>query len=463
MPEKYHIDTRNTPPLHKMVGKYGIIDWNEDCSHCQTCVKDKCVYLLYEEEEKRLKEVEEFIDYLYDCEGCLQCIQNCTKGLLSRAVNPEFERLGNDYWTPDIILTTWYQAETGRIPVSGAGYDGPFVGEGFDSMWTDMSEIVRPTRDGIHGREYISTVVDIGGKKEHLEFNDNKNISSGEIETISIPAPIILQYSPWHKKYESIFEIIANSARRTSLLLVIPVDEITENLHPYLANIIPQFHSTDINVRDYDEILLTTPAVGLTTTDIDTLEEILNLNPDIIPIIKFPLTGGCVDTIKELIPMGIKTFHLDTDWYGMEVSKENPRFIVDLIRDVHSQLIEEGLRDQITLIGSGGIAMAEHLAKAIICGFDLVAIDLPIFIALECRLCERCRQSRPCPISLDDTELEYGTQRVVNLVASWHNQLLEVMGAMGIREVRRLRGETGRAMFYDELCERVFDPIFGSS
>ena len=26
-------------------------------------------------------------------------------------------------------------------------------------MWTDMSEIVRPTRDGIHGREYISTSV----------------------------------------------------------------------------------------------------------------------------------------------------------------------------------------------------------------------------------------------------------------------------------------------------------------
>ena len=63
-----------------------------------------------------------------------------------------------------MIATTWNQAETGRIPVSGAGYRGPFCGPGFDSMWTDMSEIVRPTRDGIHGREYISTSVDIGAE-----------------------------------------------------------------------------------------------------------------------------------------------------------------------------------------------------------------------------------------------------------------------------------------------------------
>ena len=48
---------------------------------------------------------------------------------------------------------TWYQAETGRIPISGAGYGGKFAGPGFEGIWLDMSEIVRPTRDGIHGRE----------------------------------------------------------------------------------------------------------------------------------------------------------------------------------------------------------------------------------------------------------------------------------------------------------------------
>ena len=70
--------------------------------------------------------------------------------------------MGDAYFRPDIIETTWKQSDTGTIPVSGAGYRGRFHGPGFDSIWTDMSEIVRPTRDGIHGREYISTSVDIG-------------------------------------------------------------------------------------------------------------------------------------------------------------------------------------------------------------------------------------------------------------------------------------------------------------
>ena len=36
-------------------------------------------------------------------------------------------------------------------------------------------------------------------------------------------------------------------------------------------------------------------------------------------------------------------------------------------------------------------------------------------------------------------------------MGAWHSQLLEVLGAMGIREVRRLRGETGRGMFFEDL------------
>jgi hypothetical protein len=41
-------------------------------------------------------------------------------------------------------------------------------------------------------------------------------------------------------------------------------------------------------------------------------------------------------------------------------------------------------------------------------------------------------------------------------MAAWHSQLLEVLGAMGIREVRRLRGEMGRAMFFEDLEKEIF-------
>ena len=106
-----------------------------------------------------------------------------------------------------------------------------------------------------------------------------------------------------------------------------------------------------------------------------------------------------------------------------------------------------GLRDEVTLIVSGGIALAEHMAKAIICGADLVAVDTPLLVALGCRVCRRQEpvllRRTPVPCDIAAVEPDYAAQRMVNLMGAWHSQLIEVLGAMGIREVRRLRGEVG--------------------
>ncbi len=174
VPAKYVIHTKPAAPRLRPVGKLGIVDWREDCSSCHNCVKRGCVYGFYRDEADTLRDEIGYLDYIYQCKGCLNCVQDCTKNILTRVVNPEYKRLGDSYYTPEIILSTWFQAETGRIPVSGSGYGGPFSGPGFDSMWTDMSEIVRPTRDGIHGREYISTSVDIGRKLPYLAFRDGQ-------------------------------------------------------------------------------------------------------------------------------------------------------------------------------------------------------------------------------------------------------------------------------------------------
>ncbi len=138
-----------------------------------------------------------------------------------------------------------------------------------------------------------------------------------------------------------------------------------------------------------------------------------------------------------------------------------PRHARDVLRDVHGTLVKAGIRDEVTLVASGGIAQAEHVAKAIICGADLVAIDVPLLVALECRLCGECQRGEPCPIALEEIDAEYGAHRIVNLIGAWHQQLIEVLGAMGIREVRRLRGETGRCMFFEDLERETFGRLFG--
>jgi hypothetical protein len=76
-------------------------------------------------------------------------------------------------------------------------------------------------------------------------------------------------------------------------------------------------------------------------------------------------------------------------------------------------------------------------------------------------VCSDCGSRVVCPARLETAPEAWVVQRLLNLVGAWHNQLLEVMGAMGMREIRRLRGEVGRAMFFEDLERDSFGPIFG--
>ena len=111
------------------------------------------------------------------------------------------------------------------------------------------------------------------------------------------------------------------------------------------------------------------------------------------------------------------------------------------------------------LLASGGFAMAEQVAKSIICGADAVYVDFLIQIALECKMCHRCEQELPCPVEVENASIKWVVARTINIIGAWHNQLLELMGAMGIRDVRRLRGEVGRAMFYEDLDKNIFGSL----
>jgi glutamate synthase domain-containing protein 2 len=102
------------------------------------------------------------------------------------------------------------------------------------------------------------------------------------------------------------------------------------------------------------------------------------------------------------------------------------------------------------------------MAKAIICGTDLVAVDTPLLVALGCRVCGSqtyCTDEDHCAAEISAADTAYAAQRMVNLMGAWHSQLIEVLGAMGIREVRRLRGEVGRAMFLEDIERDAFGDI----
>jgi glutamate synthase domain-containing protein 2 len=156
--------------------------------------------------------------------------------------------------------------------------------------------------------------------------------------------------------------------------------------------------------------------------------------------------------------------HLCADEVGYDLEEggdpgAEPKFLADSLQGVHRHLVEKRLRDQVSLVVGGGIATAEHVPKALVCGADAVAVDFTLQVALGCALWADVRY--PCPVEDQETDAEWGTQRIVNLMAAWRDQLLEVLGAMGMREVRRLRGEMGRTIFQSRE-EEEFRRLFGA-
>jgi hypothetical protein len=176
--------------------------------------------------------------------------------------------------------------------------------------------------------------------------------------------------------------------------------------------------------------------------------------------VELNLTG--VGRAIELRDRGVEVVHIVADTNGNGVGMKRPQFLKDMIRQIHTALMDNGNRDDITIIAGGGIALPEHMAKAIICGADLVSTYLPLLIGLECHLCDRCVTGISCPAGLEDIDFDYGVGRMTNLIGAWHAQLIEVMGAMGMRDARRLRGDVGRSMFFEDLEEETFGKLFGT-
>jgi NAD-dependent dihydropyrimidine dehydrogenase PreA subunit len=446
--ERYHIKAKDTPSKIKLPPKFTVKRLN-NCVNVQECTQ-ACIYEVHKTQEDG-QMAEPFQDL---CRGCFQCFLTCPKNAISIGINPEFEKLGNSYFTPDRIKTIYFEAETGRVPVSGTGYRGPFAGKGFDSMWFDFSEIVRPTRDGIHGREYISTSVDIGRKLLHLQFDENGNLLSNSTATIEIPIPIIFEAPLTSGTAGNIQLALAKAATRLHTFTIVNAEEYTEDLIPYKSNLIPRIDSD--RIEEFEALIKISRIVELNFGDREIgtfLEKIKTSNPSVLVSLRFPYDERSGERAKALAKQGIDIIHF---YVGDELVEKNPDVIKNAIRSVHSCLVESGIRDEITIISSGGIAEAAHVPKSIILGADVVSVGLSYQIALGCKVCYGNNHAIHCPIKVESEDIEWATQRIINLIGSWRDQLLEVLGGMGLREVRRQRGEIGRAMFYEDLDAKIF-------
>ncbi|MDM8540169.1 glutamate synthase-related protein [Desulfococcaceae bacterium HSG9] len=461
MPKKYHIASKTAPPRENPIGKYATVEFRENCAgSCRECVKKKCVSRVFEENYQHVIFMEE-PEYRYTCQSCFRCVQECTNAIFSRVIDPAYRTLGDDYWRADILNRTWYQAHTGNVPVSGSGYRGPFSGHGFDSMWTDMSEIIRPTRDGIHGREYINTCIELSRRPERLEFDENMNLVTDVPPLLEIPLPALMQQPDFGVLSPDVLLSMVRATHELGTMMFIQAEDFTEALKPFAKHLIPC-----LTQENAIEFIKNNPAfrmieLAYTPGIEDLIKQLRDVNSALFIAVGIPLRKNASLIALEMTHAGADTLHFYADHHGNELNTAKPRFLKEMIREIHLFLVEKHVRHIINLVFSGGIAMPEHWAKAIICGADGVTVDDALLIAMECNLCHRCQENLPCPVKLETVNPDWGSQRIINLMGAWRNQLLEVMGAMGICEARRLRGEVGRSLWFEDLERESFGPIFG--
>jgi hypothetical protein len=329
-----------------------------------------------------------------------------------------------------------------------------------------MSEIVRPTRDGIHGREYISTSVDIGPKPMRLSFAPDGRMLSAPSHLLEVQIPVVLDVPHRTIRPSELARARAIAAEELKTVAVVPVrdamllePELRLNAVPLVGSEAPDGWMEEawkmVQLTDRADVVKAAAQLRLK-------------QPKTVISVRMDLSPDSGDRILELSRGGLKVFHLCADQHGKEFTPGSVpgRHIKDVLRELHTRLVNEGIRDEVTLIISGGIALAEHMAKAIICGADLVAADTVLLVALGCQVCPGTGSGSDgfpacgsCPAEIDSVDSIYAAQRMVNLMGAWHSQLIEVLGAMGIREVRRLRGEMGRAIFMEEIEREAFGEL----
>jgi hypothetical protein len=386
------------------------------------------------------------------CVGCLRCTTEFPD-FVRVEHNPERRKLGDSYFTYNFVDAISYEASTGLIPVKGAGYRGKFGGEGWDGMWTDMSEIVRPTRDGIHGREFISTVVDIGYAPNFLLFDEAGQPFGPQARGISIPVPILFDAANGGIDAR-LAGVVARAAAEVGTLAILPFEEAGK-LSDYGDAVVPIVRAEE--VAQFADFHFSPRMIEMQGWDQGLFDAITQRFPETIIALRTGFEDA--DALVSYTERGVKIFHLLADYHGRSASGE---FVLDLIRAAHKRFVEAGFRDEVTLIGSGGMIAAEHVPKSILCGLDAVGVDTALLVALQAKFEGECSvrgSSRfPRPGNLPEN---WAVQRLKNLSASWRDQLLEILGAMGLREVRRMRGEMGRAMFMKTLEAESFGGIDG--
>ena len=388
------------------------------------------------------------------------------------------EGLGNKRWTGELILATYEQALTGEIPENGLEYKTGNSGGGFDVLgWKRHEGVAKVDEDSVD-----------------LSVSLNKRPEGRRIE---IPLPIYGGGMSFGSISLNFMIARARAARKLETFTSTGEGGYPDQIVPYRDHVITQVATGMFGVRE--ETIQYAPIVefkyaqgakpGLgghlladkVTSEVAKMREssmftslyspfpfhsvysvedhkkhvdwIKTVNPRALVSVKVS-TPTDVDMVAiGSYYAGANIIHIDGGYGGTgaapEIAKKNIAMPVEYaIPKVHEYLVSEGVRDQITLMASGGIRTADDVAKAIALGADGCVIGTAEAVAVGCTHCGNCERGRGCQVGITTTDPElsqlidpeWGEKRIVNLFNAWSKRLRMILAEFGLGSVRELRG-----------------------